>query len=98
PPEPLQHDSAATEHIARERAVFAARRHALDEQSVLLHAQIEQAQAQASALESQIDAIAVSGRLSEEELAINEKLASQGFVSRTRLIGLTRIATRYRSH
>jgi HlyD family type I secretion membrane fusion protein len=98
PPEALTRESTAAEHIARERAVFTAHRQALDEQSALLQAQAEQAQAQASALQSQIDAIATSSSLSEEELAINEKLASQGFVSRTRLIGLQRAAADYKSH
>jgi HlyD family type I secretion membrane fusion protein len=97
-PETLQRERAAAGHIAREQALFTARRLALDEQSALLQAQIQQAQAQVSALESQIDAITVSAKLSDEELAINEKLASQGFVSRTRLIGLQRIATDYKSH
>lgn len=96
-PEALQRDGAAAEHITRERAVFAARRQALDEQGALLQAQIQQAQAQAAAVESQIDATAVSGTLSEEELAINEKLAHQGFVSRARLIGLLRTAADYKS-
>ena len=96
-PEPLQHDPAATEHVGRESAVFATHRQALDEQGALLQVQVQQAQAQASALESQIDATAVSGKLSEEELAINENLASQGFVNRARIIGLQRTATDYRS-
>jgi len=77
--------------------VFAARRQALDEQTSLLEAQIQQAQAQVTAVEAQIAAIGVSDSLSEEELAINEKLASQGFVSRARLIGLQRTATDYKS-
>jgi len=97
-PADLTRDPAAAEHIARERAVFAARRRALDEQAGLLQTQIAQAQAQTAALQSQIDAITASGRLSEEELAINQKLVGQGFVSRTRIIGLQRAAIDYRSH
>ena len=98
PPEPLQHDGAAAEHIARERPVFIAHRQALDEQGALLQAQIQHAQAQAAALESQIDATAVSGKLSQEELAINEKLAGEGFVNRARLIGFwKRTAADYKS-
>jgi HlyD family type I secretion membrane fusion protein len=58
---------------------------------------VQQAQAQAAALESQIDATKVSGKLSEEELVMNEDLARQGFVNRTRLIGLQRTAADYRS-
>jgi len=97
-PDELQNDGAATDHLARERAVFASRRQALDEQSALITAQIQHAQEQGAALESQITAIAASGTLSEEELAINEKLAAQGFVSHTRLITLQRAAIDYKSH
>ncbi|MEO8152144.1 MAG: HlyD family type I secretion periplasmic adaptor subunit [Rhizobacter sp.] len=95
--EPLRSDATAAEHVTRERTVFAAHRQALDEQSSLLQAQLRQAQAQATALESQIDATTVSGKLSDEELAINENLASQGFVHRARLIGLQRTAADYKS-
>ena len=91
--EDLQRDGSTAPHLERERALFAARRQALDEQTALLTVQIQHAQAQAAALESQIDAINASGKLSDEEIAINEKLASQGFVSRTRLIGLLRTST-----
>lgn len=94
---PGLNDEAAAGHVARERTVFAARRQALDEQTGLLHGQIQQAQAQVAAFESQIAATGVSGKLSEEELAINESLASQGFVNRTRLIGLQRTAADYQS-
>jgi HlyD family type I secretion membrane fusion protein len=96
-PDDLRRDSAAAEHVAREAAVFAARRQALDEQSALLQRQIEQVQAQVAALESQIDATRVSGTLSNEELALNEELAHQGFVNRARLITLQRTAADYKS-
>ena len=97
PAELLQRDPAAGEHMEREQAVFAARRRALDEQGALVQAQIEQAQAQAAALESQSEAITASARFSAEELAINEKLANQGFVSHARLLGLQRATTDYAS-
>jgi HlyD family type I secretion membrane fusion protein len=96
-PQELQRDSAAVDHIARERVVFDSHRKALNEQDGLLQAQIQQAQAQAAAIESQIEATRVSGGLSEEEVAINERLAAQGFVNRTRLIGLQRVAADYKS-
>ncbi|HSB25315.1 MAG TPA: HlyD family type I secretion periplasmic adaptor subunit, partial [Burkholderiaceae bacterium] len=94
-PEDLRRDPAASEHAAREVAVFTARRRALDEQSALLQRQIEQVQAQVGALESQIAATQVSNRLSNEELALNEELARQGFVNRARLIALQRTAADY---
>jgi HlyD family type I secretion membrane fusion protein len=96
-PDELRRDLAAAEHVAREASVFSTRRQALDEQSALLQRQVEQVQAQVTALESQIDATAVSGRLSNEELALNEELAHQGFVNRTRLIALQRTAADYKS-
>ena len=95
--ETLRREVAAPDHYAREHAVFVVHRQALDEQTALLQAQARQAQAQATALESQVEATAASGTLSQEELAINEQLAGQGFVNRTRLIGLQRTATDYKS-
>jgi HlyD family type I secretion membrane fusion protein len=88
--------SEAAEHLARERALFAARRRTLDEQIVSLQAQIRQAQVQAAALESQIAATATSTGLAEEELEINAKLAQQGYVQRTRVLALQRAAADYR--
>jgi HlyD family type I secretion membrane fusion protein len=95
-PQELQSDPAASADVVREQALFAARRQALDEQSASLRAQASQAEAQAAALESQGAAALASGKLSDEELAINEQLASQGFVHRTRLIDLQRTAADYR--
>ncbi len=87
----------AAEHLARERALFVARRRTLDEQIGSLHAQIREGHAQVAALETQIQAGEISARLSAEELEINDKLAKQGFVQRTRLLALERSAADYRS-
>jgi HlyD family type I secretion membrane fusion protein len=97
PPADLAADAAAAEHVARERAVFAARRQALDEQIALLRSQLRQLDAQAAALDSQIEATSRSAQLSDEELAINQRLAGEGFVSRARLIGLQRVSADYAS-
>lgn len=97
PPAELANDPQAAEHIVRERAVFTARRQSIDEQIVLLQDQVTQAHAQAAALDSQIQATSQSARLSDEELALNERLAAEGFVSRARLIGLQRVASDYAS-
>jgi HlyD family secretion protein len=96
-PDDLASDPAAAEHIGRERAVFSARRQALDEQVALLKDQARQIEAQAGALESQIEATSRSAQLSDEELAINQRLAGEGFVSRARLIGLQRVSADYAS-
>jgi HlyD family type I secretion membrane fusion protein len=96
-PDGLRDAAAAATHIARERVLFNAHRQSLDEQTTLLQRQVQQAQMQAAALESQIEATGRSSQLSDEELAINEGLASQGFVNRTRVIGLQRVSADYKS-
>jgi membrane fusion protein, type I secretion system len=90
-------EEAASEHAARERTLFAARRRTLDEQVASLEAQIRDAHAQTAALESQIAAGETSAKLSVEELEINDKLAKQGFVHRSRMLTLERTAADYRS-
>ncbi|HSD41950.1 MAG TPA: HlyD family type I secretion periplasmic adaptor subunit [Burkholderiales bacterium] len=86
----------ADEHLAREHALFGARRRTLDEQIASLQAQIRDAHAQAAALESQIAATETSTRLSDEELEINAKLAQQGYVARARVLALQRASADYR--
>jgi HlyD family type I secretion membrane fusion protein len=96
-PADLATDPEAAEHIARERAVFDARRQALQEQIGLLDEQVRHAEAQVAAFQSQIEATSRSASLSDEELALNERLAREGFVSRARLIGLQRVSADYAS-
>jgi len=93
----LVQSQISSEHAEREQALFAARRRTLDEHVASLQAQIRDARAQAAALESQIAAGETSARLSAEEIEINEKLAKQGFVHRTRMLALERSAADYRS-
>lgn len=83
-------------HLARERSLFTARRRTLDDQIAALTSQIGEARAQAEALGSQIAATESSAKLSAEELAINDKLAQEGFIQRTRLIALQRTEADYR--
>ncbi len=94
-PEALESDPAAAEHIARERTLFEAKRRTLDEQVAQLQRQQAQTQAQARALQGQISSTNESAALSNEELAMNERLADQGFVHRSRLIGLQRVSADY---
>jgi HlyD family type I secretion membrane fusion protein len=94
-PDALVGDAEAKEHIAREQAAFAARQRALDEQLTQLQRQAADSSAQAAALQAQIEATRASAALSAEELAMNENLAAQGYVHRSRLIGLQRIGTDY---
>ncbi|CAG0944614.1 Type I secretion system membrane fusion protein PrsE [Gammaproteobacteria bacterium] len=95
PPELAGADAA--EHVARERALFATRRRALDEQLGALHEQVSQAQAQAAALKTSTAAAEESARLAGAELEVNEKLVADGFISRTRVFALQRTAADYRS-
>jgi HlyD family type I secretion membrane fusion protein len=88
--------SQAAEPLARERALFAARRRMLDEQVASLQVQMREAQAQAPALETQIAATETSTRLSDEELEINSNLAQLGYVQRTRVLALQRASADYR--
>lgn len=87
----------ATEHLAREQALFEARRRTLSERVTSLEAQIRDARAQAAALSGQIEATDTSARLAGEERQLNEKLVGQGFVSRARVLQVQREEADYRS-
>jgi HlyD family type I secretion membrane fusion protein len=92
---PGSNGRAASEHVARETALFAARRRTLDEQIASLDAQTRDARAQAAALEQQIEATERSAALAAEELAINEKLVQEGFMQRARVLQLEREQSDY---
>jgi HlyD family type I secretion membrane fusion protein len=83
-------DPRMAEHLARERAQFAAMRRTLDEQLDALTVQVREARAQAAALTSQIESVEDSGRLAAEELKLNEKLVAEGYLPRARLLPLQR--------
>lgn len=87
----------ADERVARETALFAARRHTLDEQVASLESQARDAQAQAAALADQIEATERSAKLAGEELEMNAKLVAQGYVQRTHLLQLERERSDYLS-
>jgi HlyD family type I secretion membrane fusion protein len=96
-PADLADTPRVAEHLAREQALFDARRRTLDEQVASLHAQIRDSQSQAAALSKQIESTEASAKLAAEELQINEKLVREGFVQRARLLQLQRDASDYRS-
>jgi HlyD family type I secretion membrane fusion protein len=85
-----------TEHLARERALFSARRRGLDENIAALNGQMRDARQQALALTEQIAATQTSARLATEELQMNERLVREGFVQRARLLQLQRDEADYR--
>lgn len=83
--------------LQRERKVFATRRATVQEQLAALAAQAAQAAQQAEALQTQLDATNQALRLADEELQLNQQLATQGFVQQARLIGLQRVVAEYQS-
>ncbi len=87
----------AAEHLAREQALFDARRRTLDERVASLTAQIAEAGSQVTALTRQIEATETSARLAGEERQVNEKLVGSGYVSRARVLQLQREESDYRS-
>lgn len=97
PPIETTADSQTPEVVARQQALFVARRRTLDEQIASLQRQVEDARLHVGALETQIVATDKSAKYANEELAINEQLVQQGFVQRTRLLALQRDASDYAS-
>jgi HlyD family type I secretion membrane fusion protein len=87
----------ASEHLAREKALFDARRRTLEQQIDSLNAQMRDSRAQATALEKQIASTEASSKLADEELQLNEKLAREGYIQRARVLQLQRDASDYRS-
>jgi HlyD family secretion protein len=96
-PHDLERETAAAEHLSREKLLFEARRQALDEQVVALKGQSRETELQATALQAQVESTQRSIALSDEEVAINDRLAAEGYVHRSRLIGLQRVAADYRT-
>ncbi len=96
-PSDLEDTPRALEHLARERALFAARRRTLDEKITALKAQIGATQAQGAALARQIESTEAAAKLASEELELNTKLARDGYVQRARLLQLQREEADYHS-
>ena len=90
-------DANSQETLRRETALFDARRRTLDEQIASLYAQTRDANAQAEALITQVEATEQAARLAGEELALNEKLVKDGYIQRARLIQLQRAEAEFRS-
>ena len=81
--------------LRNESALFTVRRGVLDSQVALLRDQIRETQQEIAALVEQQKAGDNAIRLQKEELAANEALTKDGFVSRTRLLGLQRGVAEY---
>jgi HlyD family secretion protein len=94
---PVLQQPQAAEHVAREQALFAARRRLLDEQVAALHEQLRQGHAQAAALAARQQAADDSTQLASGELQMNEQLVKEGFINRSRMLALQRNEADYRA-
>lgn len=83
--------------VEREASLLESRRRALDGQVALLEEQVRQTVREIDARLVQDEADEAAIRLQREELAANEALLRDGFVSRARLLGLRRAVAEYES-
>ena len=90
-------DVRVAELVGQESRLLEVRRDALERQSALLEEQIRQTQREIEARTLQDKADAEAIRLQREELAANEKLVGEGFIVKTRILGLQRAVTDYES-
>jgi len=82
---------------ARESALFAARRSALDAQARLVTAQIAAVGVETAARQREHASLAVAMDSMEEEVQLNQTLLEQRFVNKTRVMQLARNVAEYRS-
>jgi len=78
-------DPRLAEQLAKERALFDARRDALHSQTALLRSQHEKIIQESAALRSQIEQAGESLKHQKDELEINRRLLNDGFISATRI-------------
>jgi HlyD family type I secretion membrane fusion protein len=92
PPELLSQkaDPKMAEILTGETHLFRVRRQALEEQIRGVRMQIEEGKREAAGLEDGIRAAEQAVRLLREEVAANESLAKENYISRTRLLALQR--------
>jgi epimerase transport system membrane fusion protein len=83
--EAARNDPRLAEQMAKERALFSARRDALVGQSVLLRAQQVKVVQEATALRAQIAQATESLKHQMDELQTNRRLLGDGFISATRI-------------
>jgi HlyD family type I secretion membrane fusion protein len=99
PPELTQRssDPRVAEILKHESSVFRVRREALTNQVALIRNQAREARDEIKARDVQLKADARAIKLQREELAQNEALAKDGFVSKTRLLVLQREVAQHES-
>lgn len=88
-------DARVAELMDRESTLFRVRRAALESQIALLKEQIGETRKEIGIREVQAKSDAEAVRLQREELTANEQLIGQGFISKTRLLGLQRAVVEY---
>jgi HlyD family type I secretion membrane fusion protein len=88
-------DPRVRELLERERSLFTARRDSLEGQVQLLRTQIRETQGEIEAWTGQLQAGDEAIRLQKEELAQNEGMVGQGFVSKSRILTLQRAVAEY---
>lgn len=94
-PAEVQSARVLADVLPRERKVFSTRLATLNEQLSALANQARQALQQGEFQQVQINATQDAMKLAAEELSLNAQLAEQGYVQRTRLIGLQRVVSEY---
>jgi len=80
-----ENDPRLVEQIIKEKALFSARRQALNSQSILLRGQREKVVQERVALQAQITQAGQSLHHQRAELETNRRLLSSGFISATRI-------------
>jgi epimerase transport system membrane fusion protein len=90
-------DPRVAEQLRHENSVFRARREGLANQIALIRGQVREARDEIKARGAQMKADNEGIKFQREELAQNQSLADQGFVSKTRLLVLQREAAQYES-
>ena len=86
--EAARRDARVEEQLAKERALFEARRHALTSQIALLRSQREKVKDEMAALSAQMEQATRSMKFQREELETNRSLQKEGYVSATRIAQL----------
>ncbi len=96
-PAALARMPGATEYLAREQALFLARRRMLLEQVDSYEIQTRETERQVKELSAQIESVQRATASAREELEINRDLVQQGFIQRTRILALERSVADYES-
>ncbi len=90
-------EARVAELLTREQAVFTAKRESMQEQLALIAAQARDIEAEVHARARQASSDQRSLSLQEQEIAANEAMVAKGYVSKSRLSELKRMASDYES-